>query len=70
MEGRVGAGIGPAFQAESTDVIEIDFESIGPRAGTRFPDVTLPDQHGRPMSLHDDKGSRQALIVFVRSADW
>jgi hypothetical protein len=47
-----------------------DFSTIGPPAGERFPDVVLPDQHGRLIDLHAERGSRRALIVFHRSARW
>ena len=48
----------------------IDFYTIGPPVGSRFPDVVLPDQHGRMVDLHAARGGRRALIVFFRSADW
>jgi peroxiredoxin len=48
----------------------IDFDTIGPPVGTRFPDVILPDQRGRTVDLHAARGGRRALIVFFRSADW
>jgi peroxiredoxin len=48
----------------------VDYRGIGPLVGERFPDVVLPDQHGRPVDLHAARGARRALIVFYRSADW
>jgi hypothetical protein len=48
----------------------IDFETVGPAVGTRFPDVRLPDQNGRMVDLHAARAGRRALIVFYRSADW
>lgn len=48
----------------------IDFDAIGPPVGARFPDVLLPDQHGRTVDLHTSRGGRRALVVFYRSADW
>lgn len=48
----------------------INFDKIGPRVGSRFPDVTLPDQHGRMVDLHTARGNRRALILFLRSASW
>ena len=48
----------------------IDFTTIGPAVGERFPDVVLPDQTGQVVDLHAARGSRQALIVFYRSARW
>jgi len=47
-----------------------NFSSIGPREGTRFPDVVLPDQHGTVVDLHAARRGRRALVVFYRSADW
>ena len=47
-----------------------DFSTIGPREGTRFPDVVLPDQSGAAVDLHAARRGRRALVVFYRSADW
>jgi len=41
-----------------------------PKVGERFPDLTLPDQSGRPVDLHAARGTRKALVVFYRSARW
>jgi peroxiredoxin len=48
----------------------IDFERVGPGVGARFSDLTLPDQHGRPVDLHAARRGRRALVVFYRSARW
>ena len=48
----------------------IDFSTIGPPVGERFPDVVLPDQHGRQVDLHAARAGRRALVVFYRSARW
>lgn len=48
----------------------IDFTTIGPAVGERFPDVILPDQHGRHVNLHRARNGRRALVVFHRSAGW
>lgn len=48
----------------------LDFSAIGPAVGERFPDITLPDQHGNAVDLHAARGSRPALVVFHRSAKW
>jgi peroxiredoxin len=47
-----------------------DFSTIGPREGTRFPEVVLPDQRGVTVDLHTARSGRRALVVFYRSADW
>lgn len=44
--------------------------STGPEPGERLPDFTLPDQHGRPITFHADRGSSPAVLVFYRSAVW
>jgi hypothetical protein len=49
---------------------EIEVMSLGPVIGQRFPDVVLPDQTGKPVSLHQRRAGRRALVVFHRSADW
>ena len=48
----------------------LDFATIGPRVGERFPDIRLPDQHGQLIDLHAALSGRRALIDFYRSADW
>jgi len=54
----------------STQLPFVDFGRIGPPVGSRFPDVSLPDQTGRLVDLHAERGDRRALIVFYRSARW
>ena len=49
---------------------ELDFSSIGPQTGERFPDVVLPDQRGDVVDLHRARGGRRALILFERSLGW
>lgn len=48
----------------------LDFRTIGPRVGQRFPDLTLPDQSGTPVDLHAARRGRPALVIFYRSASW
>ncbi len=48
----------------------LDFTSIGPRVGARFPDVRLPDQTQRIVDLHAERAGRRALVVVYRSARW
>jgi peroxiredoxin len=48
----------------------LDFDWIGPRVGERFPDLRLPDQHGRVVDLHAARAGRPAIVVFYRSARW
>ena len=49
---------------------KIDVSTLGPQAGGRVPDFSLPDQTGRIQTLQSIMGSRGAMLVFLRSADW
>ena len=49
---------------------QIDISRLGPQVGERVPDFTLADQSGRQRTLRSIMGSRGAMLVFVRSADW
>jgi hypothetical protein len=42
----------------------------GPATGQRIPSFSLPDQTGRTQSLDTIAGSKGAMLVFYRSADW
>jgi peroxiredoxin len=48
----------------------IDFTQIGPAVGERFPNVSLPDQRGTTIDLHQSRAGRRALVLFHRSAGW
>jgi hypothetical protein len=48
----------------------LDFLTIGPSVGARFPDIRLPDQTGRLVDLHIERAGRPALVVLYRSARW
>ncbi|GGK61324.1 peroxiredoxin [Ornithinimicrobium pekingense] len=39
-----------------------------PRPGDRAPDLTLPDQHGEPVTLSEAVRGRAALLVFFPAA--
>ena len=54
----------------STEPPFVYFSRIGPPLGSRFPDVSLPDQTGRLVDLHAERGDRRALVVIYRSARW
>jgi hypothetical protein len=42
----------------------------GPTVEARLPEFTLPDQHGRLVDFHADRGGQKAISVFHRSAYW
>jgi peroxiredoxin len=48
----------------------VDVSKLGPQVGERVPDFTLVDQTGRTRNAQSIMGSRGAMLVFVRSADW
>jgi hypothetical protein len=48
----------------------IDVSKLGPQVGQQVPDFRLVDQSGRPRNLRSIMGSRGAMLVFIRSADW
>jgi AhpC/TSA family len=48
----------------------VDPQSLGPKAGERVPDFSLPDQHGTTRTLRSTLGPKGAVLVFFRSADW
>jgi peroxiredoxin len=46
-------------------------EDLGPRIGTRVPDIgNPPDQTGTPRSLQSLMGENGLVLFFFRSADW
>lgn len=47
-----------------------DYTQAGPQLGARFPDVSLPDQRGALVNVHEVRGDNRAIIVFHRSARW
>jgi peroxiredoxin len=48
----------------------IDFTHIGPAIGEPFPEVSLPDQQGQTVELHQARAGRRAVVLFHRSASW
>ena len=49
---------------------KIDVSKLGPKVGERVPDFRLNDQNGKTWTLQSIMGSKGAMLVFVRSADW
>jgi hypothetical protein len=48
----------------------IDVSKLGPQVGERVPDFNLKDQNGSSWTLQSIMGSKGAMLVFFRSADW
>jgi cytochrome oxidase Cu insertion factor (SCO1/SenC/PrrC family) len=49
---------------------KIDVSKLGPQVGERVPDFSLKDQDGKTWTLQSIMGSKGAMLVFFRSADW
>ena len=49
---------------------KIDVSKLGPQVGEPVPDFSLTDQNGKPWTLQSIMGSKGAMLVFFRSADW
>jgi hypothetical protein len=49
---------------------KIDVSKLGSQVGERVPDFSLKDQNGKPWTLQSVMGSKGAMLVFYRSADW
>ena len=42
----------------------------GPTIGERLPEFALPNQNGRIVDYHADRGDSKSIVVFYRSAVW
>ena len=42
----------------------------GPAIGERLPEFALPNQSGRVVDYHADRGDSRSIVVFYRSAVW
>ena len=42
----------------------------GPAIGERLPEFALPNQRGRVVDYHADRGDSKSIVVFYRSAVW
>lgn len=65
-----GTARGVAASPQANTAQTVDLESIGPKIGEALPDFNLRDQGGQLHSLKPLLGSKGAVIVFFRSADW
>ena len=66
----VAVSAAPGGQGARPPRERIDVSRLGPQVGTRVPDFSLRDQAGRTRTLESIVGSRGAMLVFFRSADW
>lgn len=56
--------------AQQADRTPIDVSTLGPQVGQRVPDFSLKDQNGKTWTRQSILGSKGAMLVFFRSADW
>lgn len=49
---------------------KIDVSKLGPQVGQKVPEFRLSDQNGKVQTLDSIMGSKGAMLVFFRSADW
>jgi cytochrome oxidase Cu insertion factor (SCO1/SenC/PrrC family) len=59
-----------ALQQSNAPAQIVDVEGVGPKVGEALPEFSLRDQDGQVHSLKSLLGSKGAVIVFFRSADW
>jgi hypothetical protein len=59
-----------AAQQTSGARTPIDISKLGPQVGQLVPDFSLKDQNGKTWTRQTILGSRGAMLVFFRSADW
>jgi len=56
--------------AQSLEPGRIDVSKLGPQVGSRVPGFSLKDQSGKTRTLQSIMGTKGAMLVFIRSADW
>ena len=66
----VGPAVGSAARQQPNTTAMVDVETVGPKVGDALPEFSLRDQSGQVHSLKSLLGSKGAIIVFFRSADW
>jgi hypothetical protein len=62
----VAAGVAGALQQPAT----VDTARVGPQVGAVVPAFEGVDQFGNRRTLSSVSGSKGAMVVFFRSADW
>jgi peroxiredoxin len=64
------AGAWTAAQTPAAGRTKIDVSKLGPQVGQFVPDFRLSDQNGKVWTRASIMGSKGALLLFYRSADW
>jgi len=63
---RVSPDVAEALRRAEAELAESDAGRTAPKMGDPAPDFTLPDQHGRPVRLHDVLAGGPVLLAFYR----
>ena len=66
----LGRIVGFAAHQQPNAAQMVDIDTVGPRVGDSLAEFSLRDQNGQVHSLKSLLGSKGAIIVFFRSADW
>lgn len=66
----LGPAVGSAARQLPNTAQTVDVDTLGPKVGETLPEFSLRDQDGQVHSLKSLLGSKGAVIVFFRSADW
>lgn len=56
--------------AGGASIQQVDVNTLGPQAGQKALDFSLPGHDGKTYSLASVAGSKGTMLVFFRSADW
>ena len=70
VTGLILMGFAVLSPAPSGQAPALDLSKIGPQVGQRVPDFAGNDQFGRRHTLRSSLGTKGAMLVFFRSADW
>jgi hypothetical protein len=57
-------------QAPGLERVKIDVSKLGPQVNEQVPDFSLKDQAGKTWTRSSIMGSKGAMLVFIRSAEW
>lgn len=70
MTDDVGVTIGIPASHPARRYPASDEFPTGPDIGERLPEFSLPNQEGRIIDYHADRGDSKSVVVFYRSAVW
>jgi hypothetical protein len=69
--GQVLSAQQPQIQPANAAPVKRDSRfPTGPEVGQKIPSFQAPDQNGKLQDFNSIRGSKGAMVVFFRSADW